>query len=278
MLPMVVVLYFMIWRPQVEGFIWSLFKMNAYTPVEFAGLQNYVEVVTEPQFLTVLWNTVQYVLWSLVVGFLPPLFIAMMINEMVHFRNGFKITIYLPTIIPAIVGYLIWYFIYYPDGAGLLNMLLAKVGLGPFQWLNDGKFTILFITISMTWKDLGGAMLLYYAALQGIDPSLYEAAILDGASVMQRIRYVTFPRLSGIMLLCFIRQIIAVFQVMEQPMAMTSGGPNGASTSLGYQLYQYGFVTGRTGQALALGGVMFGILIIFTCFYFVLNKKVEDNT
>lgn len=81
------------------------------------------------------------------------------------------------------------------------------------------------------------------------------------------------------MLLNVVRQIIAVFQTLEAPLAMTGGGPNGASTTLSYQLYQYGFNSGgrATGQAMALGVIIFVILIVFTCFYFVLNRKVEER-
>ena len=108
---------------------------------------------------------------------------------------------------------------------------------------------------------------------------LYEAAIIDGAGIWKRIRYITLPSLEGLLLLNVVRQIIGVFQVLDQPLAMTGGGPNGASTSLSFQLYQYGFnSSGKgTGQAMALGVIIFLILIIFTCFYFKLNRKIEDR-
>lgn len=174
---------------------------------------------------------------------------------------------------------LIWYFMYYPDQTGLLNMLLAKVGLGSFGWLNDSRFAILGIVIYMTWHGFAGTTLLYYAALQSVQVELYEAALIDGAGVWKRAWNVTRPQLAGIMLLNLIRQIIAVFQVMEEPLAMTGGGPNGASISLAYQLYLYGFNSGGkgTGQAMALGTIVFLILIVLTCFYFWLNKRIEDN-
>ena len=277
MLPMVVVLYLMIWRPTVMGAVWSLFKMRGYTPTEFIGLQNFIEVIQDTQFIPTLWNTVEYVFWSLVIGFLPPVVVALMVNEMVHFKNGFKITLYLPAVIPGIAAMLMWYYIYYPDQSGLLNMFLGKLGLEPYSWLNDGRFTILYIVIAMTWSGFPATMLLYYASVQSVSTELYEAALIDGAGIWKRVWYVTRPQLSGILLLNFVRQIISVFQVMEQPLAMTGGGPNGASISLGYQLYRYGFVSGRAGHAMALGVIVFLILVVFTCFYFYLNKRIEEN-
>ena len=278
-LPAVIVLYLMIWRPTVLGAVWSFFKMNSYTPGDFCGFDNFIKVITHTQFLPTLWNTVKYVLWSLVLGFLPPIIIAVIVNEMVHLKNFFRITIYLPAVIPAIAAMLIWYYIYYPDQSGLLNMLLAKFGIEPFQWLNNPSFAIPGIMIYSTWQGFPGTMLLYYASVQSVSAELYEAALMDGAGVWKRAWHVTRPQMEGIILLNLVRQIIGVFQIMEQPLAMTGGGPNGASISLGYQLYQYGFNSGGkgTGQAMALSVIMFLILIVFTCFYFWLNNKVEDR-
>ena len=277
LLPAVIVLYIMIWRPSVMGIVWSFFKMKGYTPTEFIGFENYIRVIGDTQFLPVLWNTVRYVFWSFVIGFIPPVIIAFMLNEMLHFRNGLRTIIYLPAILPGITILLLWYFIYYPNEVGMLNMILSKFGMEPYIWLNDSRFTILYIVIEMTWAGFPGTMFLYYTTIQGIDLSLYEAATIDGAGPLRRFIHVSIPQISGLLVLNIIRQLIGVFQVMQEPMVMTGGGPNGASTSLGYQLYQYGFVQGRVGQALALGTITFFILIFATCFYFYLNKKVEEN-
>lgn len=279
MLPMVLILYLFVWRPTVMGSVWSFFDMKGYTVKEFCGFDNYIKVLSHTRFLPMLWNTVKYVLWSLVIGFFPPLFIAIMINEIIHFKNGFRVLIYIPAVIPGIAAMLMWFYMYYPDHTGLLNMILGKFGVEPRQWLNDPNFTILGIVIYMTWKGFAGTMLLYFASLQNVSVELYEAALIDGAGPFKRLWHVTRPGIEGLLLLNVVRQIIGVFQVMEQPLAMTGGGPNGASTSLSYQLYQYGFNSGGkgTGQAMALGVIIFLILIVFTIVYFWLNKKVENR-
>lgn len=279
MLPMIVILYLLVWRPTIMCGVWSFFKMDGYTATSFCGFDNYRKVLTNSQFLPTLWNTVKYVIWSLAIGFLPALIIAVMLDEAVHGKQAFRILIYLPAIIPGIAAMLIWYFIYFPDQTGLLNMLLMKLGLEPYGWLNDPRFSIVGIVIYMSWAGSPAAILLYFAVLQGVPAELYEAAIIDGAGIWKRIRYITLPSLEGLLLLNVVRQIIGVFQVLDQPLAMTGGGPNGASTSLSFQLYQYGFnSSGKgTGQAMALGVIIFLILIIFTCFYFKLNRKIEDR-
>ena len=277
LLPAVIVLYIMIWRPSVMGIVWSFFKMKGYTPTKFVGFQNYVRVVTNTEFWPVLFNTVKYVFWSFVIGFIPPIIVAFMLNEMLHARTVMRVIIYLPAILPGITILLLWYFIYYPNETGMLNILLAKLGMDPYIWLNDARFTIMYIVIQMTWAGFPGTMFLYYTTIQGISTDLYEAATIDGAGPFRRFWNVSVPQISGLLLLNVVRQMIGVFQVMQEPMVLTGGGPHGASNSVGYQLYQYGFVQGRVGQALALGTIVFFILIIATLFYFKLNKKVEAN-
>jgi len=276
-LPAIILMYLFVWRPTVMGFVWSLFKMKGYTPKNYIGLQNYIEVMKDTQFIPLFVNTLKYVAWSIIIGFLPPIILAIMVNEMVYFKQKIMTFLYLPAIIPAIAVSLLWKQMYDPTDMGLLNMILTKLGMHSYQWLDDGKFTILWIVVSMTWKGFPGAMLLYYSALQGVKQELYEAATLDGAGIVRRAWYVTRPQIMGVLILNFVRQIIGVFQVMEQPLSMTGGGPDGASASLGYQLYKYGFVTQRVGHAMALGTIIFVVLIFMTIFYFRLNKKLEES-
>ena len=276
-LPALILMYLFIWRPTVMGFVWSLFKMQGYKPTHFIGLQNYIEVINDTQFIPLFINTLEYVVWSIVIGFLPPILLAVFVNEMVHFKKKILTFLYLPAIIPAIAVSLLWKQMYDPTELGLLNMILVKLGMAPYQWLNDAHLTILWIVVSMTWKGFPGAMLLYYSALQSVNQELYEAATIDGAGILQRAWYVMRPQIMGVLILNFVRQIIGVFQVMEQPLAMTGGGPDGASASLGYQLYKYGFVTQRVGHAMALGTIIFFVLIFMTIFYFKLNKKLEES-
>lgn len=279
MLPMVVILYLFVWRPTILGGLWSFYDMKGYSVDEFAGFDNYRKVITHTQFLPMLWVNFKFVFWALVIGFLPPFFVAVMLNEMIHLKSILRVLTYIPAVIPGIAAMLIWKFMYNPDSTGLLNALLIKLGMQPYSWLNDPNFVIIGITIYNAWKGLPAAVLLYYAALQGVSQELYEAAEIDGAGSWKRLWNVTRPATEGILLLNLVRQIIGTFQIMEQPLAMTGGGPNGASTSLSYQLYQYGFNSGgqATGQAMALGVIIFLILIVFTIFYFWLNRKVEER-
>ncbi|MBQ6895369.1 MAG: sugar ABC transporter permease [Clostridia bacterium] len=260
----------------VTGAYMSLFKTSGYDLVEFVGIQNYINVLKDPIFLQTLVNTLKYVFWSIVIGFFLPLFVAIALNEIVHFKSLFRTLVYVPVLVPMVAASLIWYFMFLPGESGVLNMLLAKIGLPPEQWLQNPDLTIMLIVISMTWKSFGSTVVIYLASLQGISQDLYEASTIDGASVIKKTIHITIPQIMPTALLMLVAQIISVFQTMNQPMIMTDGGPNNASLTLSLQSYYEAFRYMRADSSLAIGIVSFVILLVMTVFYFKLQKKLED--
>ncbi len=276
LLPMVFTLILCHWNPIFRGMITSLFQTKGFRMVEFVGLNNFKDVITDTLFLQTLWNTVQYVIWSLLLGVIPPLVLAIVLNEVVHFKQGFKIITYLPAIAPALAASLIWMNIFSPSPGGLLNVALKAMGLPVSQWLLNEHLTIPLIVVSMTWKGYGVTMLLYLSALQSISQELYEASAIDGAGVWRRLFTVTIPHLGPTMLLFIVNQIIGVFQTFDQPLVMTGGGPNNASTTLGLTSYNLAFSYMQVDRSMALGTVSFIILLVATLFYFKMKKRMED--
>lgn len=276
-LPSLLLMFLFSWRPIFVGTYLSFFEMKGYTPVKFIGLENYRVVLSDTHFLSTLSNTFQYVFLYAILGFLVPVILAIMINEMRHMQKGLKFAIYFPAIMPAIVTSMIWRLLYYPDATGLLNNILLRLGLPISTWLDNPRLSIFLIVISMIWNSAGSTMIYYLAALQGINQELYEAAIIDGAGFFTRILKITIPRISGVMLLFFVRMILNIFQVMEQPLAMTDGGPNGASLTMALQSYRYAFQNYQVGYSLALGVITFLMLIVLTAFYLFVNKKVGND-
>ncbi len=277
LLPFLLMIFFILWKPTVQGITWSLHRMQGYNVGEFAGLENYRVVLGDTQFLGTLINTLEYVFWAIVIGFWLPIVVAILLNELSLGKNFFKFTMYMPSMIPAIAVSMLWYYIFFPNESGLLNMVLGWFGKDPSTWLQNSKMTIPLIIVSNSWKQMGATMLLYLAALQGVNRDLYEAALIDGAGILKRAWKITLPQISGVILINLVRQIIGVFQIMEQPLAMTGGGPNNASMSLGLLGYRYAFQTYQIGSALALNVVMFLMLIVLTAFYFVLQRKVNQD-
>lgn len=273
--PSVILFVLLVWRPIIIGISYSFFDLKGFAPVKFVGFDNYIDVLTDTNFLQTLKNTVWYVFWSLIIGFPLPFICAVILNELIHTKGWFRVSTYLPVLVPSIASMLIWKLIYQDGSGGLLNMFLYYIGIAPVDWLNNKALVIPELIISMTWHGFGGAIILYLATLQGVDNSLYDAARVDGVGLIGRFTTVLFPHMRSLLLLNVIRQMISVFNVTEQPLAMTGGGPNGASMSLGLTNYFYAFKFGQYEKSLALGVITFVILMGLTFVYFYFDKKTE---
>lgn len=275
LLPTLICFTFFVWRPTIVGIVYSFYDLKGFEPVKFVGLRNYKVILSNTQFLRTLWNTVQYVCYFFFIAFIPPILVAIMLSEVRFARKTFKFLIYFPAIVPGVVTNLLWTYIYEPGPYGILNRLLGVFGIEPQLWLNSKSTVILSIIISVSWNGLGASMLYYFAALQGVNRDLYEASVIDGAGIFARIKHITFPQISGVVLLMFVRNIISIFQIMEEPLMMTEGGPNGSSMTLGLLGYRYAFEYYQSSYALALGVIEFLMLIGLTVLYFKMSNKIE---
>lgn len=266
------------WQPLLSGLVLSFYKTKGYEAVKFIGFDNYIAVITNSEFKSAFFNTFTYTFWSILIGYLIPLLIAVLVNEMIHLKSFFRFSFYFPTMIPGMAAALLWYFMFNPGDGGILNSLLSLVGLPKSEWLQNSNLTILLIIITMTWRGFGATMLIYMASLQNVNQELYEAASMDGAGILKRARYITLPHVSGVMGLMLIMQIIGVFQTMQEPLVMTSGGPNNASMTLMLESYYQAFRYFNAGKSMAIGGITFVLLSIMTVIYMVYNAKTDQST
>lgn len=255
----------------------SFYSTAGMTLVEYTGWDNYHDVLNFPSFQRAVVNCLIYCFWSLLIGLMLPVFLAALNCEVTRGRGFFRTIGRLPGIMPTIAAYIILSFFFRKDNMGVLNNLFANIGLGPFQWLNNADWTILWIVVCMTWKGAGGTVLTYVAAMSAVSPELYEAAALDGASPWKRFRKITWPAIKGQFTLLFIMQIIGVFQVMYEPMVLTGGGPNDASISLALLMYNFAFRDGNFGRGCAVGVVMSFFLILLSVIYFGIKNKVSKD-
>lgn len=275
MLPSLVLFAFFVWEPILSSIRISLYSAQGITLNEFVGFKNYLRVFKHPDFLPALKNTFSYTFWSLIIGFLVPIILALFISEIRRGKGLFKVGIYLPNIVPGMAMVLMFSFIFKPGVNGILNVILGKFGLPPSAWLTNPKLTKPLIIISLTWKGAGATALLYIAGLQGIDPELYEAAIIDGAGIWKRIRYITLPCIYNLARTLLILQIISVFQILYEPLVMTNGGPNNASISIMQLMYRFAFEKYDYPKASAVAVIICIILSVLTVAYNKLNKKKD---
>lgn len=268
MLPGILLFVFYLWGPLVQNVVWSFYDMRGTEKTEFVWFQNYVEVVQDPMFLKALGNTFKYLFWSIVIGFLVPIFLGLLLSETVHFKGGFRLLLYFPSMISGIAVAIMWYYILDSGAGSMLNTFLASLGLPSSLFLSDESLVIPLIVVTMTWKSAGATVLIYLSALQNIDNSQYEAARMDGANMWKRIWHITLPHLKSTIRMLFILQVISVFQVFYEPLVMTDGGPNGASISLLLLGYQYAFGSNiDLGKSGAVSVMLSLIIIVLTIIY-----------
>lgn len=257
--------------PMLASFGLSFFETNLFSS-EFIGLENYTTLfstdTTRSLFWLSLYNTTYYVLLSIPLTIGVGFFTAVLLNQEIRGRSAYRVIYYLPSIIPGIAASVVWLYLFQPD-FGIINWLLAQVGIEGVRWLYDTRTAKLAFVIMSVWSA-GGNMLIFLAGLQGIPTELYEAAKIDGAVAWSRLRNITLPLMSPTIFFVVITNIIASFQVFTNVYIMTDGGGGPANSTMMYVLHLYlvAFRQYRLGYASALAWVLFLILLLLTLLVF----------
>jgi multiple sugar transport system permease protein len=262
------------WYPMVREIIMAFQKTRRGTTT-WVGFANLDRIWHDPAFWQAWRNTAYFTMLALVVGFAVPFFVAILLNELRHWKSYLRVLVYLPVMLPPVASVLLFKYFFNPT-FGLFNAILRFFHLPTSAWLNSPATAMPSVVIAATWMNMGSAVLIYLAALQGIPGELYEAAELDGAGLWRRIRHVTIPQTRLILSLMLLLQIIATMQVFTEPFLLTGGdGPQGSTTTVVYLIYNYAFNFNNFGSAAALGVVMLLVLIGFSGLYVRLNRQ-ED--
>jgi multiple sugar transport system permease protein len=258
--------------PMVATFIISFLDWSLLAPPEWAGLDNYVRLVNDPLFYTVIYNTAFISFLSVPLQLLVALIIAIGLNEKIRGVNVYRTIFYLPSQMPVVASALLWLWVLNPE-FGLANALLNLLGLPPLRWLFDPNLSKPSIVLITLWGGIGTPLIIFLAGLQGVPASLHEAASIDGAGAFARFRHVTLPLLSPIIFFNLIIGIIASFQAyFTLVFVTTQGGP--ANSSLIYIVYIYykAFRDFDMSYAAALAWVLFLIVLVLTGINFLLAR------
>lgn len=277
MIPSLILFGFFVWGPLLDTVKMSFYETRGMELVKFVGFQNYKKLLAQPAYDIAWGNTVKYTICSLFVGLAVPVIIAALITEVTHFKGFFRIAAYYPNVIPSIAAVMIFTFFFGTGNSGVLNILLAKIGVGPVNFLTNEKWVIFWIVVAMTWKAAGSTALVYMSSISGISADLYEAATIDGASPIRRFFSVTMPTILKTGKTMLILQILAVFQILYEPMMMTNGGPNNASISIMELVYDLAFKYMKFSQAAALSVEVCLILIVLTVIYYAVANRVDKE-
>jgi multiple sugar transport system permease protein len=266
---------FFSWYPMVREFIMS-FQRTRRGVTTWVGWQNYIRLWHDPGFSAAWRNTVTFTVLALVFGYALPFLIAVLLNEFRHAQGYLRALVYLPVMLPPASALLLFRYAYDPSGAGIFNYLLHAVHLPTSQWAQSTTMAIPSLVIASTWMNMGGAILIYLAALQSIPGELYEAAEIDGASLLRRIWTVTIPQTRLILSLMFLIQIVATMQLFIEPLILAGGaGVQDSTTSVVYLMYQHAFRQNDLNGAAALGVMLLVVLAGFSALYVRLSPKQD---
>jgi ABC-type sugar transport system permease subunit len=250
--------------PVLAAVILAFFHWDVLSPPQFAGFANFVRLYHDAAFWNSLFNT-SILMLGIPLSMAASLFLAVMINQSLRGVVIYRTLYFFPSICSGIGLLLLWRWIYNPD-FGLFNLVLSYIGIDGPDWLGDiswAKPSLIFMGI---WTGMGGTnMILYLAALQGVNPELYEAAEVDGANAWYKFYHITLPLISPTTFFIFTMALIRGFQGnFNTVYVMTKGGPAGSTTTLSYHIYTNAYELFNMGYASSMALVLFAIVLCAT--------------
>ena len=276
LLPAFVLLVTFTHYPAVASLIDSFFSTpRGSRPAHWVGLANYREMAGDPVFWQAATNNLWFALATIPLSIGLALVMALWVNERIAGRGFLRMAYFTPTVLPMVAVANIWLFFYTP-GYGLLEQITGFFGLPSHNWLGDQRTALGAITVVAVWKEAGFFMIFYLAALQSLNPSLREAAAIEGASRWYFFRRVQWPLLMPTTLFVMVNAVINAVRMIDHVVVLTRGGPDNASTLLLYHLYEVGFKFWDTGYAAALTMVLLAVLATVALLqFFVLDRRVH---
>jgi sn-glycerol 3-phosphate transport system permease protein len=248
--------------PAVASIVESFYSTSRpRRPSRFVGLDNYGLMIEDPIFWQSLSNNVWFAVGTIPVSISLALMMAVWVNDRIVGRTWVRMAYFTPTVLPMIAVANIWLFFFTPQ-YGLFEQIGALFGGSAQNWLGSKDTALFAVIVVAIWKEAGFFMIFYLAALQGISPTLAEAAALEGASRWTYFRRVQFPLLMPTTLFVLINAVINAFRMVDHIIVMTRGGPDNATTLLLFYIYQVGFNFWDTSYAAALTVVLLVLLAL----------------
>lgn len=258
--------------PFVASFYLSFTDYNLLSSPKWIGTENYEKLFTRDRtFNKSLSVTLTYVFMTVPIKLVFALFIAVVLNYRLRGINLFRTAYYVPSILGGSVAIaVLWRYMF--AQSGLINMIIVALGGEPVNWFGDPDNALFTITLLRCWQ-FGSAMVIFLAALQSVDKSLYEAASIDGAKPWQIFRHITLPLITPVIFFNLIMQTVQAFQEFNGPYIITQGGPLKNTYFLPLYIYEEAFKNFDMGYASAIAWVLFTIIMVLTLIAFWSSKK-----
>ena len=225
---------------------WKILKGD----FRFVGIENYTRTFGDGGFWNAMGNTAQYVLWSVPLGMVVALLVAILVAQRLRGVTVFRTLFYIPAISSGVAISMLWIYVYLPD-KGLINATTALFGFESVDFLNQTAWAMPALIFMSIWTGLGPRMIIYLAGLLGIPQTLYEAAELDGATGWRAMRHITLPMLVPTTMFVLITSTIGAFQVFTPIYMMTKGEPEASTDVVGYHIYREAWIKFDIGSAAA---------------------------
>lgn len=263
LLPAALVLVVFFFIPFFQTILLSFqdYSTNIYHAT-FTGLQNYIDILHNPIFYKVMWNTVLYLVVAVPILAIVPLFLAILINQKIRGITLYKILIYLPVIVSIVVAAIAFKWLYAEQG--ILNYILNVLHINSIGWLTDPKYAIYSVIIVTIWKGIGYYMMIYLAALMSVPKELYEACDIDGAGFLRKHLTVTIPHIMPTIALVTTISSISAMKIFAEIYVMTKGGPLNSTKTIVYYIYEKAFENLDLGYASAMAVILLVIVMIFS--------------
>lgn len=250
----------------------SFTKWDLLGEIQLVGLDNYARLLSSKRFGQAMANTLYYTVGTVPLSIFLALCLSVLMNRKIRGIYLYRTIYYLPVVSSGVAIALLWKFIY-ADNVGLLATVFRMLGLESPKWITSTRWSMTSIIIMSIWKGLGGIIVLLLAGLQGISPSYYEAARIDGANGRQQFFRITVPMITPTLFFQVVMSIIGSFQVFEQTAILTEGGPGFSSTSIVYYIYTAGFQDLKFGYACAMSMILFLIILVVTVLQWIGQRK-----
>jgi multiple sugar transport system permease protein len=235
---------------------------------QYVGLRNFQRIATAPVTRVAFWNTIYYVVVSIVLQVALGTAAGIALNQKFRGRGAVRALVLIPWIVPGIVAATTWAWMFHSE-FGIINYGLSEAGLisGPVGWLTDPNLVLPALVAVNVWKMFPFVAVMVLAGLQAIPESLYEAARMDGATFLEEVRYITLPQLKPILSSITLLLLIWGLNGITIIYAMTKGGPANRSLITPIQIYKQGFEFFRFGEAAALSVLFFAVVLVFVAIY-----------
>jgi len=266
---------FIIFRgwPIIYSFFLSLFEVNIVSENIFIGLKNYIDLIYDRTFIRSLLVTIRFTLIILPLTIIWSLIISVLLDyKFLKYSNFFKSLFFMPFITSWVVVSIIWKW-FLNSRFGLVNQIFSIFHLPEQDWLSNPKLALWAVIFVTVWKMGGYFILIFIANLQIIDPTLYEAADVDGANFWSKFRFITLNALKPAFYITTITGTIFYFRTFVIIFSMTGGGPVGTTDLLAYHTYQLAFQSYNFGQASASIVFMFAIIVLVLLFQVVFFER-----